>query len=279
MRLGAKVPNLGPGALDPGITGSARQLEAAGFESLWLSDHIVIPGVTRSRYPFSPSGVSPSPPDTAWFDAVVSLAQVAAVTERAEIGIGVAVLPLRNPVEFAKQMASIDALAGGRVVLGVGAGWLAEEFEALGVPFSSRGSRLDEGIELLRSCWTGRPPAFDGAHFQLPADLHCYPTPVHEIPILIGGMSPAALRRAATTADGWFAYLRADAPDVSSVEAAVHRLSGRRVVVRIGGPIGLAASHLAALADLGVDDVVVDVDWTLDGGAERAMDELRSATG
>ena len=160
MRIGAKVPNFGPLVAERGFAALAGELEAVGFDSLWLSDHVVIPTDPASRYPFSADGKASSRPGTPWFDALVSLAQLAAATTQVEIGIGVLVLPLREPVTLAKQLASIDVLAGGRVTLGVGAGWLAEEFAALGVPFSSRGARMDEAIDVLRAVWTGSPEPY-----------------------------------------------------------------------------------------------------------------------
>jgi alkanesulfonate monooxygenase SsuD/methylene tetrahydromethanopterin reductase-like flavin-dependent oxidoreductase (luciferase family) len=135
----------------------AAQLEAAGFDSLWVSDHIVLPSAIESRYPFAADGRATWPTDTPYFDAMVALALIAQATEHAAIGTAVLVLPLRQPVVFAKQAASIDVASGGRLRLGVGAGWLEEEFDALNVPFAGRGRRLEEWIALTRACWTGAP--------------------------------------------------------------------------------------------------------------------------
>ena len=204
MRIGAKVPNFGPLPTELGIPAMSRRLESAGFHSLWISDHVVMPGTVTSRYPFSADGRATWDTDAAWYDAVVLLGMMAAVTERVELGVAVLLLPLRHPVVFAKQAASLDALSGGRLTLGVGAGWLAEEFDALGVPFDTRGARLDEWMALLRSVWTGRPPAHLGAHYDLPADVRCFPQPVHAIDLLVGGHTPAARRRAGVPATvGW----------------------------------------------------------------------------
>src|SRR5262245_58350499 len=142
VRIGAKVPNSGPLPQGIGIPAMARTLEQAGFESLWVADHVVLPAEIRSRYPFAADGKATWPTTMPYFDAVVAMTLIASATERATIGTAVLVLPLRNPVVLAKQAASIDALSGGRVALGLGAGWLREEFEALGVPFEARGKRL-----------------------------------------------------------------------------------------------------------------------------------------
>ena len=142
VRIGALVPNSGPLPLEVGIPAMAARLEAAGFESLWVSDHIVLPASIESHYPFAADGRATWPSTTPYVDALIALALMAAATERATLGTAVLVLPLRHPVVFAKQAASIDVASGGRLQLGVGAGWLREEFEALNVPFEDRGRRL-----------------------------------------------------------------------------------------------------------------------------------------
>ena len=139
MRIGAKVPNSGPLPERLGIGMMAAELEFAGFESLWVSDHIVLPATIESRYPFAADGRATWPTDTPYFDALIALALMAQATDSATIGTAVLVLPLRQPVVFAKQAASIDVASGGRLRLGVGAGWLEEEFAALNVPFAGPG--------------------------------------------------------------------------------------------------------------------------------------------
>jgi probable F420-dependent oxidoreductase len=291
LLLGAKVPNSGPLPASLGISGMAATLERAGFDSLWASDHLVMPAEIRSRYPFAADGRATWSTEVPWFDAVVALATMAAATTRAELNVAVLVLPLRHPVELAKQVASIDVLAGGRVGLGVGAGWLAEEFEALNVPFATRGGRTDEWIALLRACWTGRPGRFDGVHYTLPDGVLCYPTPLREVPILVGGTSGAALRRAGRIGQGWVAHQPADRldPDELAAGMAVMRASahqaGRdpaalRVVLRL---VGAAERHqtlaraLPALARAGVTEVVVDTPWDDPADAARVHDLLRAA--
>lgn len=281
MRIGAKLPNSGPLPLEAGIPALARTLEGAGFDSLWVSDHIVLPREIRSRYPFAADGKATWATDTPWLDPIVALALAAAVTERVRLGTAVLVLPLRNPVVLAKQAASIDAASGGRLELGVGAGWLEEEFDALGVPFEGRGSRLDEWIGIARACWTGMPEARSSRHYELPGDVLAYPTPAHRIPLLIGGHSPAALRRAGRVGDGWLAQQAAGALDPGAVARAAAEVPGSapRIVLRIVESLGrpeLVAERLAELADAGVSEVIVDVppDAT---GAERAHAVLRGA--
>ena len=282
MRIGVLVPNSGPWPLEPGIATMARTAEAAGFDSLWVSDHIVLPETIGSRYPFAADGRATWPSETPYVDALVALAVMAAVTERPTLGTAVLVLPLRHPVLFAKQAASIDVASRGRLRLGVGAGWLREEFEALGVPFEGRGGRLVEWMEIARDCWTGRPAARASERYTLPGGLLCLPVPAHRIPFLMGGHSPAALHRAGRLADGWLAQqsLSELAPDTlaaaagqmrAAAEAAGRDPSDLEVVLRLVDTAGRAAEvarALPALADAGVDEIVVNVDWEHSDAAE-----------
>jgi probable F420-dependent oxidoreductase len=290
MRIGAKLPNSGPLPLRLGIPAMARSLERAGFDSLWVSDHIVLPETIGSRYPFAADGRATWSSDTPYLDALVALALAAAATERVRLGTAVLVVPLRNPVELAKQAASIDVASRGRLELGVGAGWLAEEFAALGVPFEGRGTRLVEWMGLARACWTGRPPAHESDRYTLPEGVLCLPTPAHDIPLLVGGHSAVALRRAGRVGDGWLAQQSAHELDPDELAraiaqvAAAAREAGRgdeppRVVLRIVDSLERAdvvAARLDDLQDAGVDEVIVDV--PVDGdAAARDLARLRAA--
>ena len=278
MRVGAKVPNSGPLPAQIGISEMARVLESAGFASLWVSDHVIMPEHFSSPYPFAADGRANWASDTPYFDALVALTLIAAVTERATFGPAVLVLPLRHPVVLAKQAASLDVASGGRLRLGIGAGWLGEEFEALNVPFADRGSRFEEWVSLLRDCWTGRPGPFAGKHYELPPGVICEPTPAHRIPLLVGGHSKISLRRAGALADGWLGQQSLDALDPGEIAAAreAQRASARsagrdeealEIVLRVVDAAGRSdelARHLPGLARAGVDEVIVDVAW--DGG-------------
>jgi probable F420-dependent oxidoreductase len=275
MRLGAKVPNSGPYPTEIGIPEMARVLEAAGFASLWVSDHVVMPETFASRYPFAADGLATWPSDTPYFDALIALALIAGATDRATFGTAVLVLPLRHPVVLAKQAASLDAVSGGRLRLGIGAGWLEEEFDALNVPFADRGSRFEEWVALLRDCWTGRPDARPSQYYDLPSGVICVPRPPHEIPLLVGGHSKAALRRAGTFGDGWLGQQSLDALDPGEIAAAreaqqqAARSAGRdeetlQIVLRIIDSAGRSdelAPQLPELERAGVDEVIVDVGW------------------
>ena len=265
MRIGAKLPNSGPLPFEVGIPAMAETLERAGFDSLWVSDHIVMPETIASPYPFAADGRATWPTDTPYVDALIALALAAAATTRVRLGTAALVLPQRNPVELAKQAASIDVASGGRLELGVGAGWLAEEFAALNVPFEKRGARMDEWIAILRECWTGRTSARSSEFYDLPEGTLCLPTP-GEIPLLIGGHSPAALRRAQRN-DGWLAQQDADKLDPMALE-----FDGR-VVLRIVGSLGREAHVAKRLAEFeGVDEVIVDVPFD---DAERVREVYR----
>jgi probable F420-dependent oxidoreductase len=275
VRIGALVPNSGALPLEVGIPAMAARLEAAGFESLWVSDHIVLPASIESHYPFAADGRATWPSTTPYVDALIALALMAAATERAALGTAVLVLPLRHPVVFAKQAASIDVASGGRLQLGVGAGWLREEFDALNVPFEDRGRRLVEWMEIARDCWTGTPAARSSERYTLPKGVLCLPTPARPIPFLMGGHSPAALRRAGRLAAGWLAQqsLSELDPDALAEGADAMRAAAKeagrdpdhtRVVLRLVESAGRAdeiASVLPALANAGVDEIVVNFDW------------------
>jgi probable F420-dependent oxidoreductase len=274
VRIGAKVPNSGPLPGSIGIPQMARVLEQAGFQSLWVADHVVLPAEIGSRYPFAADGKATWSTKAPYFDAVVAIALIASATERATIGTAVLVRPLRNPVVFAKHAASLDVLSGGRLALGLGAGWLREEFEALGVPFDARGRRLVDGIRILRECWTGT--------YQ--EDIVFSPTPVGTLPLYVGGHSEIALRRAGALGDGWLGQQSLDAIDTHELEAAHAAITlaaadaGRdptrlRVVLRIVDSAGRSdevARRLPALEAAGVDEVIVDLDWDGDPTADYA---------
>jgi probable F420-dependent oxidoreductase len=292
IRLGAKLPSSGPDPERLGIPALARRLEAAGFASMWCSDHVIMTEDTsRSYYPFADDGRPAWDLTSPWYDAIVVMSQAAAVTTSIEIGCAVLVLPQRHPVVLAKQVATLDALAGGRIALGVGAGWYREEFEALGVDFDSRGGRFSEWLELLRACWSGRPDVFDGEHYQLPAGVIHEPTPARDVPLLIGGVSAVALRRAAQQGDGWLGLQRTDRLDPEAARGAVTRMReeavaiGRdpdelRVVMRIIGSAGrsdVIAAAIPGLAAAGVDEIVIDTDWSGDGDAELVHDRIADA--
>ena len=184
----------------------ARLAEDAGFESLWAVEHVVVPANYQSRYPYSPDGRMPGREEIAIGDPLVWLTYAAAVTERIKLATGILILPQRNPVILAKECATLDTLSNGRLLLGVGIGWLQEEFAALGVPFEERGARNDEYVDALRALWTQEEPTF-GGRFASFENAKSYPKPLRgTIPIIIGGHTDAAARRAGRIGDGFFPW-------------------------------------------------------------------------
>ena len=280
IRIGAKLPHTGELAMRWGPARMAAMLEAAGFDSLWVSDHVVFPHQTTSRYPFAADGRVTWPLDDPYLEPLIVLGAAAAATSRISLGTSVVIAPMRNPVLLAKQAATIDALSGGRLVLGVGAGWLREEFEALNADFDARGEVLDEWIQIARACWSGSAGPFEGKHYRLPGPIYCRPVPAAGIPVLVGGMSRRALRRAAAW-DGWLGQYALDSLSEREVADALGAEPAfKHVVVRITGAAGrleALASRLGGLAVAGVTEVIVDVDWSDDGGPGRAAEMLRAA--
>jgi len=207
MRVGLHALGIGTGARPQVIRAVATAAEAAGFATLWAGEHVVLVDEPRSRYPYSADGRIAVPADADWLDPLLGLSYVAAVTSRIGLATGVLLLPEHNPVLAAKQAATLDVLSGGRLTLGVGIGWSAEEFAALGVPFARRGHRTAEYVDAMRALWADDVTSFHGEFVGFDA-IRVNPKPVHgrRIPIVLGGNSDAALRRVAAFGDGWYGF-------------------------------------------------------------------------
>ena len=288
MRMGIHLPHAGRYATARGIVDVAVAAEEVGYGSLWLFDHLFTPSHLDSPYPFAAAGTYPLDPADPYFDPVALMGVLAGVTDRIEFGTRVLIATYRAPVVLAKELATIDALAGGRMVLGVGAGWMREEFDAVGVPFERRHARLREHVSVMRAAWSDGVAAHDGEFYaHVEAGFHPSP-PRGSIPILLGGYGDMALRRVAEWADGWAAVVRNEEtiknPHVAvSPDALAERLDKLRAAcAEVGRPyedlrIVAAASPrddpgvLRAYADLGVHDCDLMV-W---GDAARVIDELR----
>jgi probable F420-dependent oxidoreductase len=209
MRFGVALPSYGPLATPEVLARLARRAEATGADSIWVSDHLVAPVGVASVYPYD-RRPDARPGDMGvierFFEPLTTLAWLAAQTHRIRLGVSAYVLPYRNPVVTAKMAATLDVLSGGRLVLGIGTGWLREEFEALTVPFAHRGERTDEYLAVLRALWSGEEARFEGRHYRLPP-VRTGPRPVQapHPPLWIAGNSRAAIERAARHGDGWHA--------------------------------------------------------------------------
>lgn len=229
MRIGIALPNYGPLA-SPEILGRlAERARACGVDSVWVSDHLVAPVGVASVYPYD-RRPHPTPGDMGviehFYEPLITLAYLAGRVPTVRLGVSAYVMPYRNPVVSAKQIASLDALSGGRLVLAVGVGWLREEFAALGVPYEDRGRRTEEYLAVAKALWTGEEARFEGRTYRLPP-VRTGPRPAQRPhpPLWIAGNSPRAVTRAARLGDGWHAIDLA--PD--ELAAAVARLRAEAV--------------------------------------------------
>lgn len=264
MRFGVRLPTPKSGAH---LSGWARAIEDAGFDSAWVSDHVLLPVQAQSEYPFSADGRVSWALDGEWFDPVVQLSVAAAATERLVLGTAVLVAPIRHPYIVARQFASLDRLYPGRFALGIGSGWLAEEFDAMGVDFSRRARLTLDWIHAVRTAWTGSVPAGVNASYPAPVPMHSLPKPAGDIEILVGGTSPAAIRRAARYGDAWMAHEELGTIDIRRVGHQIGLLreaaQGRevRVLLRIVGTAGAednVARLLPEIAAADVDEIIID---------------------
>jgi hypothetical protein len=204
MKFGVVFANTMGWSEPAGAVEAARAAEAAGFESFWTVEHVIFPDGYQSAYPYSPTGKMPAAPSTPIPDPLIWLSYVAAVTTTLRLATGILILPQRNPLVLAKEVATLDHLSGGRVELGIGVGWLKEEFDALGVPWDARGQRTDEYIEVLRSLWARDHASYSG-RFASFTNVSSNPKPAQSsVPIVVGGHSRAAAERAGRLGDGFF---------------------------------------------------------------------------
>jgi probable F420-dependent oxidoreductase len=203
--FGLHLPHAGVVPEGAGVVRVAQAAEAEGFHSVWLFDHLFTPTRLASTYPYSPDGSYILSAESPFLDAVAVMAAVAGATTTIRFGTRVLIATYRHPVVLAKELATIDHIAGGRMLLGVGAGWMAEEFDAVDVPLDHRAARMDEHIELMRRVWQQGTAAHRGRFYShVEAGFRPQPPgPDHTIPIIVGGHGDAALRRAARYGDGW----------------------------------------------------------------------------
>jgi probable F420-dependent oxidoreductase len=268
MKFGVMYANYFGGGGPEAATALGRAAENAGFDSLWTSDHVVVPLDYQSPFPYDDSKRAKVKnmddlEELEIPDSLIWLTHVAATCPSILLATGVMVLPQRNPVLTAKQAASLDLMSGGRAILGVGVGWLAEEFDALGVPFTHRGARLEEYIEAMRRLWTGKEATMNGRHVDF-TRVVCRPAPVRQsIPIVIGGHSEIAARRAGRLGDGFYPAHTDGLPHLLDIVRRTAREHGRdpdAIEVTVGGVgcIGRSAlDNIKRLADLGVGRVTI----------------------
>jgi len=276
MRYGFYLPTRGPTATRDGVLSLAREGERLGLHSAMIADHIVFPVTSESDYPYTLDRKHPGGGDA--LETFSILGVVAGATERLRLVTSVLVLPYRNPVLTAKMVASLDVLSGGRVTLGVGVGWLREEFEALDSPdFERRGAVTDEWITIFKQLWTTSPASFDGEFYRY-SDIRSEPFPLQKPhpPIWVGGHSRAALRRTAKHGDGWHPVGAIAASPLPPQEMQAHLATLKRLTEAEGRDF--SAIHISYKAPL-YDTTIPDRGGTrrsFSGSSEEVAGDIRS---
>ncbi|HET6417933.1 MAG TPA: LLM class F420-dependent oxidoreductase [Polyangiales bacterium] len=285
MKIGIVSINVGGPATAENMIAVAQHAEAAGIESLWTFEHVVVPTYYESKYPYDRSGKMPAAPETWFIDPLISLAYVAAATKTIRLGTGVNIFPQANPMLFAKQTASLDALSGGRLTLGLGIGWLAEEYEAMGTPFERRGARFDDYLEAVKKVWSGEVVEHE-SEFLSWHGFKSYPTPAQKPhpPILIGGTTTKTLQRVVRSAQGWYA------PSDSTRELSEKIEELKKMAAQAGRPFESIdvttnwriAKHpdlLPELEELGIGRAIVLLGATGESDPRKAIDLIASKVG
>ena len=278
MKIGLFGINVGVGSDVDVMLRIAQAAEQAGLDSLWVGEHVVLPDPR----------VAPSPcePQTPFIDPIVALSYIAAQTENLRLGTGVIILPQRNPVVLAKELASLDVVSKGRLIFGLGAGYLEPEFRAVGAPFEQRGAVTDEAIAALKALWTMEKPSHQGRFFSF-ADIDAQPRPLQKPypPIVVGGMSRHGVRRAVRYGNGWFGFL-------TDIEATKRRIEwidnfiaeGQRpaelgaIEISVTPPLPLSKEVVRRYEELGVHRLIPWFDAPTPDDALRFVDELQRLT-
>ena len=283
MKVGLIPVNIGVSGLEP-MLALAEKAEQVGIESLWTFEHVVVPVDYKSKYPYSADGKMGVTPETNFIDPLVALTAIAARTKRVRLGTGVNILPQTNPLYMAKQAASLDLVSNGRFMLGVGVGWLREEFDALGVPYERRGARFDDYVVAMRKAWKGDVVEHD-SEFVRWHGFKTYPIPVQKcrgqnaVPIVVGGSKGKAFARVAKYGDGWYAPTAAVGqlePLVKQLHAACAQVGRDPKTVEISCMWIPAAENMDAVKryrELGVSRLIVPV-MALGGPPADALDKF-----
>jgi probable F420-dependent oxidoreductase len=275
MKVGIIAPASSPVATPDYVHALGAAVEERGFHSLWAPEHVVLFDQYASRYPYSDDGRIGGAPDAGPLEPFVALSFLASATKRIRLGTGVLLVPQRNPVYTAKSVSSLDWLSGGRVELGVGIGWLREEFAALGVPWDRRGDRTRSYLGVMRALWRDDVSQYQDEFYQL-APCRQFPKPVQKPnpPVLFGGESDAALARVAEVGDGWYGFNltpKTASERIAQLGQRLARAGRKRSDIRIYAtpswrePLG--PDTVARFAEAGVDQLIVSV-------AARSLDDL-----
>ena len=260
MKFGTFITSVKPER----IATHVRTAEDLGFESVWIGEHLILPVTSKSKYPYSPDGRFPAPPDVPFHDPMLALTYAAALTTRIRLATGIFVVPLRNAITTAKAVASLDVLSGGRVIFGVGVGWWAEEFAAVGAPFADRALRTREYLELMKELWTSDEPSYRGKTIAVEG-VRFYPKPIQKPhpPIVVGGTSELALKRTVRYGDGWYGIAktldeaRTLIGRLRELERGANRTKPVEITLslRTGQPLTL--DDFKRLGEMGVDRALV----------------------
>jgi probable F420-dependent oxidoreductase len=277
MRIDLWLPTASPFTTPEVLAAVAEESEQRGVGTIWVGEHVVLFDEYGSVYPYADDGKIPAPPGTGLLEPLATLTFLAALTTTPRLGTAMLLLPQRNPVYTAKEVATLDWLSGGRVDLGIGVGWLEEEFNAVNVPWPQRGKRTDEYVEVLRTLWCDDPSQFSGETYTLPScSMHPKPVQTPHPPIHIGGESQPALARAARIGQGWHTFNRTPdelAEGLGTLDVLLEKEGRTRsdltvTVCPYFKPID--ADLVAAYADAGADAVAVLI-------LPLGVDEVRSA--
>ena len=278
MKIGLIGFNIGQDS-GPAAIEVAQQAEAAGVESIWTFEHVMIPLEYTSKYPYTKDGRMGVAPETNMIDPLIGLAAVAGATSTIRLATGVNILPQVNPLLLAKQAASLDFISSGRLMLGLGIGWLEEEFDAMGVPFSARGRRNDDYLEAMRKVWSGEVVEHE-SEFLSWHGFKSYPKPVQDpLPIVIGGSKGKAFERIARFGQGWYAptarldQLQAEIQTLADVCSEHGRVAAEIEVSTMLVP-QMEPDKVKAAAEIGVDRLIVPI-AALAGMGSTPLDQVK----
>ena len=279
MRFGVILTGVGPMADPVRLVHAARKADQLGFHSLWLYEHVAFPTKVSEAY-----GKLPFTPETAFLEPITTLSYLAAETRQIRLGTGILLLALRHPLHVAKAVATLEVLSNGRAILGVGLGWLAEEFDALGVPFRERAGRVRESVEALRKIWADGKVAYKRRYYSF-SEITSYPLPVQRggPPIWFGGVAERALRRAAELGDGWLG--RSGRPDtvqrcITTVRQRATELGKSHFAVAVSASPELTREEATQFETMGADQVnlafasgeTVEIERKMEAAAKRLLD-------
>jgi probable F420-dependent oxidoreductase len=281
MKIGLFAPLGGPYATAEYLHTLGTGVEERGFDSLWVAEHVVLFDDYGSRYPYAADGRIPAPPDGGMLEPFTGLAFLAGVTRRVRLGTGICLVPQRNPVYTAKEVASVDWLSRGRLDFGIGVGWLAEEFRVVATPFERRGARCRSYLEVMKRLWCDEVSEHKDEFYELPP-CRMYPKPLQtpHPPLHFGGETDAALRRVADLGQGWYGFNR-DPGEAAEGIARLEKLLAERdrrlddVEVSISPYLKpLEDDALPRYRDAGVDQLIALCFAAGPGALEKTLDDL-----